>query len=245
MCQRLGWRDRSFAAAIAAAATMVCGSLSRVLAVEGGVKQMTLCRVAATIAVAVLMVEGFHADEPKLLSVWRIHDGSQLNFAGQKVAALVITDDQSLQMSGEEALARELGARGVEGVATYRFAPREELKTAAKARPWFERAGVAGVVAMRPAAVEREKVYSPVVWASGYYQSYWGYYDYGWTNVGAVRASGTRTRVIVETLIFDLRRDKLVWAATSETKEQTNLQEFITDLVRAAAEEMRKAKFVG
>jgi hypothetical protein len=219
--------------------------VSRVLAVEVGVKQMTLCRVAATIAAAVLMVGGFHADEPKLLSVWRIHDGSQLKFAGQKVAALVITDDQSLQMSGEEALVRELGARGVEGVATYRFAPREELKTAAKARPWFERAGVVGVVAMRPAAVEREKVYSPVVWASGYYQSYWGYYDYGWMNVGAVRASGTRTRVIVETLIFDLRRDKLVWAATSETKEQTNLQQFITDLVRAAAEEMRKANFIG
>jgi len=218
--------------------------MSRILAVARGVKKMDLCRVAATVAVAVLLVEGFHANEPKLLSVWRIHDGSKLNFAGQKVASLVITDDQALQMSGEEALAKELYSRGVTGVPTYRFAPREELKTAAKARPWFEKAGVAGVVVMRPTAVEREKVYSPVVWASGYYQSYWGYYDYGWTNVGAVRASGTRTRVIVETLIFDLRRDKLVWAATSETKDQTNLQEFIGELVSAAVKEMQKANFV-
>ena len=135
---------------------------------------MDLCRVAATVAVAVLLVEGFHADEPKLHSVWRLHDGSQLNFAGQKVAALVITDDLSLQMSGEEALARELNSRSVTGVATYRFAPREELKTAAKARTWFEKAGVAGVVVLRPVAVEREKVYSPVVWASGYCQSVLG-----------------------------------------------------------------------
>jgi hypothetical protein len=218
--------------------------MSRILAVACAVKKLDLCRVAATVAVAVLLVEGFHANEPKLLSVWRIHDGSKLNFAGQKVASLVITDDQALQMSGEEALARELYSRGVTGVATYRIAPREELKTAAKARPWFDKAGVAGVVVMRPAAVEREKVYSPVVWASGYYQSYWGYYDYGWTHVGAVRASGTRTTVVVETLVFDLRRDKLVWAATSETKDQTNLQEFIGELVSAAVKEMQKADFI-
>jgi hypothetical protein len=94
-------------------------------------------------------------------------------------------------------------------------------------------------------AVEREKVYSPVVWASGYYQSYWGFYDYGWMNVGAVRASGTRTTVVVEMLVFDLRRDKLVWAATAEARDQKNLQTFVVDLVQAAVKEMQKAKFVG
>jgi hypothetical protein len=206
---------------------------------------MNVCRVAATVVLAVLMIGGFRADEPKLHGVWQLRDGSKLNFAGQKVAGVVITDDTSLQMSGEEALVRELNARGVQGVATYRFAPREELKTAEKARPWFEKAGVAGVVALRPVAVEREKTYSPVVWASGYYQSYWGYYDYGWTNVGAVRRTGTRTTVIVETLVFDLRRDKLVWAATAESRDETNLQKFIGDLVKGAVDEMRKAKFIG
>ena len=209
-------------------------------------KQIDLFRIAATVAVAVLMVEGFKADEPKLHSVWRLQDGSQLNFAGQKVATLVITDDLSLQMSGEEALARELYSRSVTGVATYRIAPREELKTAAKARTWFEKAGVAGVVVLRPVAVEREKTYSPVVWASGYCPvGTWGFYDYGWMNVGAVRATGTRTTVVVEMLVFDLRRDKLVWAATSETRDQNNLQEFIGELVSAAVKEMQKAKFVG
>jgi hypothetical protein len=60
-----------------------------------------------------------------------------------------------------------------------------------------------------------------------------------------VRASGTRTTVVVEMLVFDLRRDKLVWAATSETRDQNNLQEFIGELVGAAVKEMQKAKFVG
>ena len=60
-----------------------------------------------------------------------------------------------------------------------------------------------------------------------------------------MRATGTRTTVIVEMLVFDLRRDKLVWAATSETRDQKNLQEFIGELVSAAVKEMQKAKFIG
>ena len=64
-------------------------------------------------------------------------------------------------------------------------------------------------------------------------------------NVGAVRATGTRTTVVVEMLVFDLRRDKLVWAATAETRDQKNLQTFIVELVEAAVKEMQKAKFVG
>jgi len=183
------------------------------------VKQKNLCRMAATFAVAVLLAEGFHADDTKLHGVWQLKDGSQLNFRGQKVAATVITDDTSLQMSGEEALVRELTSRGVTGVATYRIAPKEELKSAEKARPWFDKAGVAGVVALRPVAVERVKTYSPVVWASGYYQSYWGYYDYGWMNVGKVRAKGIELAMqVTDWQGFDVN---LAWTWTDATNQLT------------------------
>ena len=104
---------------------------------------------------------------PKFRDVWKSPEVSQLNFAGKKVAALVITDSQSLQMSGEEALARELTARGVVGTATYRFVPREELKSADKAKGWFERAKVDGVVALRPVSRRSEQEYVPVIWSVG------------------------------------------------------------------------------
>ena len=89
------------------------------------------------LALLLLIGAGVVTAAPKFLAVWKAPDVSQLNFAGRKVAALVITDDQSLQMSGEEALNRELTARGVSGVATYRIVPREELKNPEKAKGWF------------------------------------------------------------------------------------------------------------
>ena len=181
---------------------------------------------------------------PKFLAVWKSPEVSRLNFAGKKVAALVITDSQSLQMSGEEALTRELTARGVTGTPTYRFVPREELKSADKAKAWFERSKIEGVVAMRPVKREKEREYTPVVWSSGYYPEFWGYYGYGWSNVYVISSSRETETITVETLVYDLTRDQLVWAATSETRDPKNLQDFVKDLVNAAVREMKKMKLV-
>jgi hypothetical protein len=197
--------------------------------------------VVIILAIATATVMG----APKFLAVWKSPEVSRLNFAGKKVAALVITDSQSLQMSGEEALTRELTARGVNGTATYRFVPREELKSADQARGWFERAKIEGVVALRPVSRQTERAYSPVVWTSGYYPNFWGYYGYGWSNV-YVRPTGRETTTVtVETLVYDLTRNQLVWAATSETRDPETLQDFIKELVSAAVGEMRKMKLVG
>ena len=98
---------------------------------------------------------------------------------------------------------------------------------------------------MRPVSRETERTYSPIVWSSGHYQSFWGYYGYGWSNVYVARASGTSTTIGVETLIYDLTRDRLVWAAASETKDPKQLQDFVRDLVIAAVGEMKKMKLVG
>jgi hypothetical protein len=199
-----------------------------------GVYVVLVAVIAATVAM----------DAQKFLDVWKSPEVSRLNFAGKKVAALVITDNQSLQMSGEEALTRELTARGVNGVATYRFVPREELKSAEKAKPWFEKSAAQGVVALRPVSRQRERASSPVVWTTGYYPSFWGYYGYGWSSV-TIGPTRENTIIVVETLVYDLTRDQLVWAAVSETRNPETLQEFVKDLVKAAVGEMRKAKLVG
>jgi hypothetical protein len=182
---------------------------------------------------------------PKFIAVWKSPDVARLNFAGKKVAALAITDDQALQMSAEEALTRELTARGVSGIAAYRLLPREEMKDADKAKGWFERAAIDGVVALRPVRKDTEKVYTPTVWASSYYQNFWGYYGYGWSSVYVAGSSTETTTIVVETLIFNVHSGELIWAATSETKDPKQLQSFIKDLVSGAVSEMKKMKMVG
>src|SRR4051794_5635894 len=96
--------------------------------------------------------------------VWKSPNAASVTFKGKKVVALVIDSDQSLRVSGEEALVRELNALGLEGVAAYRLAPKEELQSADRAKPWFERAKVAGVVAFRAINDDRRSTYQPATW---------------------------------------------------------------------------------
>jgi hypothetical protein len=173
-------------------------------------------------------------------SVWKAPDAASISFAGTKVAALVIDRDDSLRVSGEEALARELSARGMEGVPSYRLVPKEELTSADKARGWFERAGVQGVVAMRVVNDEQRRTYYPGTWSSPYYTSLWGYYGYGW---GAVYDPGyTRDERIVslETLIYSVPRDALIWAGVSETRNPKAAGDVVAEVVKEAVKEMRK-----
>lgn len=199
---------------------------------------------AAVVAVSILMAGAVVAAAPKFRSVWKSPDISSLNFVGKTVAALAITDNQSLQVSAEEKIVRELTALGVNGIATYRIVPREELKSADKARGWYERRGIQGVVAVRLLGTEIERT-APVVFASGYDTSFWGYYGYGWSTVYAVPV-GTRETpvVVVETVVYDATRDRLAWRATSETRNPKDLQAFITDLITGTVKEMKKLKLV-
>ena len=45
----------------------------------------------------------------------------------------------------------------------------------------------------------------------------------------------------VETLVFSVSRDKLLWAALSETTNPKSMDAFMKDLVTKAVKEMKKA----
>jgi len=175
-------------------------------------------------------------------STFKSLDAGAANFFGKKVAALVISNDDSLRMAGEESLVRALGARGMQAVATYRMVPKEELRSAETARPWFEKANVEGVVAVRPVSAETEQTYSPSVWVSPNYGTLWGYYGYGWTAVWVPGSGGQRTQrtVVVESTVYSVPRNQLLWAAVTETTNPRDIRAFVEELAKASVEEMQK-----
>jgi len=82
------------------------------------------CGFALALAVAL----GAAVSAATFKAVWKSPEISEVNYAGKKIAALIISDDFNLRMSAEEALARELTDRGADGVAAYRLIPKEELR---------------------------------------------------------------------------------------------------------------------
>jgi hypothetical protein len=186
------------------------------------------------------LLAGAAAAAQTFTSSWKAPEASSVSFKGKKVAALVISTDENLRMSVEEQLAHELEARGVRGIAAYRLIPAEELTTSAQARPWLERAGIEGVVSLRPVSVDTKLTYSPVVWQSAPYATMWGYYDTGWIDVYTPSNLREETTLVVETLIHSVPLDTLLWAGVSTTTNPRKAPDFIKELVDATVEEMRR-----
>jgi hypothetical protein len=201
---------------------------------------MAALRKALVSTLALFLAAGTAVSAVKFTSTWGAPDARSISFKGQKVAALVISDDMSLRMSGEEALSRELTARGMQGVATYRLMPREELKDVERAKAWFEKESVAGVVTLRPVSQEKVKRYPPDIWMTPTYSTLWGYYPYGWTTVYVAGSNQTDTVIVVESLVYKVSTGKLVWAGVSETTNPKSLQALVADIVKEAAKKIEK-----
>jgi hypothetical protein len=205
---------------------------------------MTTMRFGLVAALALTIGGGALLAKTKFNAVWKSPEAAGVSFAGQKVAALIIDTDESLRVAGEEALARELSERGMQGVASYRFVPKEELRNAEQARVWYEKAGVQAVVALRVVSDEKKLTYTPATWTTTYYSSLWGYYGYGW---GAMYDPGYKRidrYVSLETLIFSVPKNKLMWAGVSETENPKEPAKVIEEVVREAVSEMRKQGLV-
>ena len=131
-------------------------------------------------------------------------------------------------MSVEEAVARELTSRGLAGVAGYRTIPAELLQDGDKARAWFEKTGVAGVVVLRLLSVDKERVSSSaVVWSTVSYQSFSNYYATAWQTVTPIGKGREVTTIAVETLLFDVSKGGLVWGGVTEASDVKNVQTYV------------------
>ena len=194
--------------------------------------------VLTTLAIAVVAVAVLSA-AITFTATFKSLDAGAVSFAGKKVAALVISNDDSLRVAGEESLVRELNARGMQAVATYRIAPKEELRSPETAKPWFEKANIEGIVAVRPVSVDTE-TYTTGTWVTANYSTLWGYYGYGWTAVYQPASARTQTVVVVETTIYSVPRNQLLWAAVSETTNPRDLRGFVEELAKEMVKEMQK-----
>lgn len=176
-------------------------------------------------------------------TTWKAPDAQLTHIEpGAKVGALVIYPEVPVQRSAEDALAAELTRRGVQGIAAYSILGDIELSDEDAAHEAFTLSGAVAVVVMRGIGEQTEVDYrSPTYYSTPSYRGFWGgYYGYGWNTVsdpGYLRMSKI---VTVETLVYDLASNKLVWSGRSRTVDPSKLGSFIKEIVDEAAKEMKK-----
>jgi len=205
-------------------------------------------RTARVVSVMAAVLTAAACATTSFQSTWRAPEVGPLNFKDAKVAALVISGNKGFRLPAEDELARQITAQGAAGVAAYTIIPDDVIKDQEKCRALMEKAGVVGVVSIRVVSNEQRITSTPsTFWVGPPHSAFWGrpgwgrpgYWGWGW-GFAYAPVIQTDTLVSVETLIFDLSQDKLVWVATSRTTNPSNVQGLVRDLSRASASQLRR-----
>ena len=178
------------------------------------------------------------------VATWRSPTAKPLHLKGAKVAAVVLVTSEPLRKAAENRLAQEITSRGAIGVAMYTIVPDAQPGDEAKVRAVLEQANFKAVVAMHPVGKKTEIH----VQSQPGYDHLWGdYYRYGWSTRYAPADTVTtyaETIVTVDTRVYSLEQNELVWEGQSETSDPSTINAFISDLAEATARKLSEAGLI-
>ena len=174
-------------------------------------------------------------------------NAGRIDFKGRKVAAVVTGAgvNQTRRVDAENALARELSARGMQGVAAHTILPMATTApmTRERAVALLQQAGVAGAVVLK--LVDTEKKTVKTEWASGDFQGALARENY----YGPIGLEGDGygrriTTITIETTLFSLEPYALLWAGQSRSVDPAKIDAFIPQFAGSVADQLRQEGLV-
>jgi len=208
-----------------------------------------LCRRKTVTALVVGLTLLVACSTTTFTSTWRSSNAQAINPVGKSIAAVFLTNEESLRRSGEDALARAISARGARGFGTYLLLPSAQHPDAEAAEARLRAAGANAVVTMRVVGSDQRITYTPGPgWVGpAPYRGFGPYWGYGWGMASQPGTLRTDTLVSVETLVHSLPADRpseLLWASTSRTTNPRNINALVREVADATANEMVRQGFL-
>lgn len=168
----------------------------------------------------------------KVVTAWLAPDQGEVRFS--KVLALAISDDQAFRRTAEKAICEQV--QPVDCQPASKVLTPEQLRDVEAAKAAVKAAAFDGAVVFRVVS-EREKVtYVP----PSYGPTFWGYYGYAFNTAYAPAYYHTDTLVRVETSIYSVGGDRLIWVGTTETMNPDSVPGLVDEVAKAVGGDMRK-----
>ena len=204
-------------------------------------------RIARAVAgIAFIFTAATAGAGTKFVMTWKAPDAQAGSFKGKKVVTVFVSQEEALRRGVEQTLAYQLTQRGMVGVPAHTLITPAEIKDEAKAKAKIAESGASGAVVMKLVGREQQITGSPAMYYAGpYYGSFWGgYWGWGWGGVYDPGYLKSETVLHVETLVYSLEQNKLLWGGQSQTTNPKDADSLIKTLVNKVAGEMKKAGLV-
>ena len=161
---------------------------------------------------------------------------------GKRLVAIVVGRSSAVRRTAEDVLAQRVSDGSTKCVPSYTFLPDSLLSNPDSVKARVRQGGFAGAVVLRlKSREEKEKVQSnPTYYTSAEYGSFWGWYNLAGAPAYDPAYVGTENVVSVETLVYQLNPDKLLWAGTTKPMTVDRVNDFTRQVAQESADQMRK-----
>jgi hypothetical protein len=166
---------------------------------------------------------------------------------GQKMMVIALTPAERNMLIWEGAFSSALQSSGVTPIAGSKFIPHGTKVEEAALKQTIRESGANLVAVTRVLAVDKEQEYVPgssyYTPAPGYYGMY-GYYHSSYAFVSSPGYIQENTIVKLETNVYDVGTEKLVWSGVSETLNPETAQDVANSVAMMLVDDMRKSKVI-
>lgn len=178
----------------------------------------------------------------KFVATWKDPDAQPFEFT--KVLALAITSDDVNRRKAEDGLSEFIRESGIECVPAYEIIPKDRTQDIEYTKRVVNEQGFDGAVTIRPVAVSEKMVTGSGRWSGvyapdTYYYPFWGYYGTSWYNVYEPGYLKAETQVQIETNIYSVKAEKLLWSGVSETIEPSSVYTLVNQIATETVRTLR------
>jgi hypothetical protein len=178
------------------------------------------------------------ATPTELSGVWVTERPAPLS----KILVIGVARTESSRRTFEDRFVEALGERGTSAVASYTILPGEGRIEEPAIRSAVREHGFDGVIVTRLLRIDEETEYVPPTTrvAPGGYGGYglYGYYGMAWSVETTPGYTITTQIVRLETNLYDVASDKLVWTAHSDTLNPDSPEDAIGSVTNAIIERL-------
>ena len=167
------------------------------------------------LAMAVALGLAACAASTKIVNEWVSPDYTSPRF--RKIMVIGVSKQPSIRRTFEDEFVKQLKATGVEAVPSYLYIPEDGQVDEGRLQAAVKQAGADAVIVTRLVRVEKKTEVSP-----GFYQpapafGFYGGYSAAWMGYYEPPRVYQYDVYISETSLYDMTKNRLVWAGTVET----------------------------
>jgi len=179
----------------------------------------------------------------RVTAVWfdQEYQGNGIN----NVFVVGVSESRGLRRIVEDEFVAQFKQWGIKATASYRVLPDEDLQDEKKLDKLVFSSGSDTILMTRLVDIKKETHYIPpdyvYVPSHNYYRNWHGYYRAYMVSPGYTVEYET---AVLETNLYDLKADRLIWSARSVTPMDDNFSRYASDFVRSIMYRLAKAGLI-